>query len=416
MRPRTVVTLVVVLGLLSAGVGAVLLQDGGLTLSERWVSDTGTDIRANHHPVAAGSVAGEGVVYAPISGAGGTGECRLAALHAGNGSLRWEHGVPPANCTLHAVADPAIADADGDGTAEVYAASTTDELLGFHARTGAVEFRETLSEYGFTRPVVADVTGDERPEIAVVDVTGTLFVYAPDGTLRWERDLDGITNGAPQAGDFTGDGTTELAVGTGADEAVLLEGNGTTVWSRNTWDEAVGWTTSGQVDDDPAREFVVATTEGTVGVLDGRTGEVQWHADLGTLAAVHAFGDGDDDGEPELYAGAADNRLRAFDAASGEQEWATTLTTGDTQMMPPPLLGDADGDGDPEVVAATNDGLVSVVDPATGEVLATYGRERPIYTHPTLADTDGDGADELYVIYGDGRVVALDATRPAGSA
>ncbi|QLG28637.1 PQQ-binding-like beta-propeller repeat protein [Halorarum halophilum] len=409
MRPRTAAVLVVLLGVLLAGVGAVFLQDGGVTLSERWVSETGTDIRGNHHPVAAGRIDGEGMVYAPVSAPGGTSDCRLVGLHASNGSTRWSHAVPPANCTLHAVADPAIADPDRDGTTEVFAASTTEELLGFDAHTGAVEFRVTLSEYGYTKPVIADLTGDGRSEIAVVDVSGTLFVYAPDGSLVWERDLGGITNGAPQAGDFTGDGTLELAVGTGAGEAVLVDGDGTTVWNRSTWDEAVGWTTSGQADADPAPEFVVATTAGTVGVLDGVTGETQWRRDLGTLASVHAFGDGDGDGDPEVYAGARDSGLRAFDARTGDLEWTTTLTTEGTQMMPPPLLGDLDGDGDPELVAATNDGLVSVVDPSTGEVLATYSREQPIYTHPTLADADGDGAVEAYVIYGDGRVVALGA-------
>jgi len=81
------------------------------------------------------------------------------------------------------------------------------------------------------------------------------------------------------------------------------------------------------------------------------------------------------------------------------------------QMMPPPNLGDLDGDGSSELLAAGNDGSVTVLDPATGDVLSSYARDVPIYTHATLADSDGDGASEAYVTYADGRVVRLDYER-----
>jgi hypothetical protein len=76
-------------------------------------------------------------------------------------------------------------------------------------------------------------------------------------------------------------------------------------------------------------------------------------------------------------------------------------------MTPPPILADVDDDGDLELVAASNDGRVAVLDPASGEILASYERKTPIWTHSTVADVDDDSAPEILVMYGDGRVAAL---------
>lgn len=407
MRGRTVVALSVVLLVLVGGVVAVTL--GGTTggVSERWVSDTGTSIGANHHAVAAARIGDGGLVYAPVSGSSDTDECRLAALHAANGTAAWTVPVPSEHCTIHAVADPAVADFDGDGVREVLASSTTDELRAFHPTTGAEELSVPLSEYGYTRPAVVDLDGDGESAVVVVDVDGSVFSYAANGTLQWRQNLSGTTYAPPVVGDLTGDGTTEFGVALGTSTVAVFDAGGERVWEREAFGESVGWTASADLDEDGSAEFVVATTDGTVAAFDGATGEVIWKRSIGPFAAVHAIGDGDDDGDLEVYATNRAAELRALDGETGTVEWETTLTNERVQMTPPPSLGDVDGDGDGELVAPTNDGLVSVVDPADGSVIGTYDREVSIFTHATLADTDDDGAAEVYVMYGDGRVVAL---------
>lgn len=410
MRPRTVLAALLVLSTLVGAVafGVTSVDDSGGTLEELWVSTTDSAIQGNHHAPVAGRVGGAGLVFAPVGGERQTAQCRLVALDGENGTARWHYPIPPANCTIHSVADPTLADFDGDGRREVIATTTEGVVAAYDPLTGDEEFRHPLTDYGYTRPVVADLTGDGTDELVVVDVQGTVFVLRPDGTTVWTRRLAAYTWGQPTVADFDGDGSAEVVVGTSSGRLVLFEGDGSVAWNRTApFDASITWLTTGQADGDPAIETVTATDDGNVTVVDGERGAVQWQRDLGDLAAVHAFGDGDGDGTAEVYAVAKDGVLRSLDATDGSVEWTTPLTTEAVQMTPPPTLGDVDGDGDRELVAVTNDGAVSVVDPQSGDILATYERDVPIYVHPTVADTDGDRTLEVFVTYGDGRVVAL---------
>lgn len=416
MRFRTGLVLVAVVAVLvgaaAMGFAGVFGPGSGGDLSVRWVSDTARpNMGGNHHAPAAAQIGNRGMVFAPVSGAGGTDACDLVALDASNGSTAWNYPIPPANCTIHSVADPTVADYDGDGTREVLAATTEEAVVAVDPRTGTEEFRHDLTDYGYTQPVVADLAGDGRNEVVAVDVQGTIHVLRPNGSAVWTERLSSYTWGQPRVADFDADGRNELVVGLGSSgNLTLFEGDGTRRWTLTTpLDSSITWMTTGEADGDDAIEVVVATDGGAVAAIDGASGEVEWRQDFGSLAAVHAFGDGDRDGDSEVYAVAKDGKLRSLDASDGTVEWEVTLTNADVQMTPPPSMGDLDGDGSPEIVAVTNDGHVSVVDPRSGEVLATHEREGevPIYVHPTLADANGDGAAEIYVMYGDGRVVSL---------
>lgn len=415
MRTRTAIAIAVLTVALAAV--AFYAASGGLgesgSLEERWVSDTARDRAVNHHAVAAGSMGENGMVYAPISGESDTDQCDLAAIEAGDGSRRWNYPIPATNCTIHSVADPAIADYDDDGVPEVFVTTTEEAVIGMNALTGEVEFRHNLTAYGYTRPLVTDFTRDDGKEIVAVDVQGAIFVLRPNGSVVWTKQYSSYTWGQPAVADFDGDGGRELVVGFGGNgEIVVFESDGSIVWNHsNVVRGSTTWMATGQADDDDVHEIAIATSKGVVAVLDGRDGSVQWRRDLGTLAAVHAFGDGDGDGVAELYAVAADGKLRSFTANNGTTEWSTTLTTESVQMTPPPSMGDVDGDGRQELVAVTNNGIVSVVDPRTGQILDSYRRDVPIWVHPMIVDTTGDGVPEPYVIYGDGRVVAFSFSR-----
>ena len=404
---RTVTIAVVLLLIGSLGAVAVVsftgVADG--SLSEKWVSDTGVDARANHHAVA---VTNESV-YAPVSSSGASGDCALFALNATDGDIRWNYPIPKRNCTVHSVADPTVADYDSDGTREVIVATTEEEVAAFQPVSGTKEFSHSLSDYGYTQPIVADLAPAEGREVVVVDATGTVFAIASNGTELWQTGYHGYTFAQPYVRDIDGDGETELLVGGPLKNVTVFAGDGSVEWRTHIETErSITWQTVGQADDDPQLEAVIATTDGKVIALDGRTASREWSTDVGTTAAVRAFGDGDGDGMNEVYAVGGDGVLRSIEAASGDVEWQTDLAGDDVQMMPPPNLGDVDGDGDPELVVAGNDGTVSVVDPNGGKLLATYERDIPVYTHATLEDTDGDAAEEIFVMYADGRVVALD--------
>lgn len=410
MRTATVVALIVLMVVLGGAAAFAFGLGGGdqFQLQERWVSDTAREVRANHHAPAAGRINGSGKVYAPVSGRSDTPSCALYGLSGATGASKWRYQIPTQNCTIHSVADPTLADYDGDGLREVLAATTEQALIAFNPLTGEEELRVNLTDYGYSRPVVTDLRGDAGKEIIAVDVKGTVFVIRPNGTTAWSKRLQSYTWGQPGVADFDGDGQKEIVIGINDGSLTMFEGNGSVAWrQQEIGGKSITWMTTGQADDDPGREVIVATTGGKVALIDGTAGEIQWEKDFGAFAAVHAFGDGDGDGVPEIYAVARDAKLRSLDAETGAIEWTTTLTSADVQMTPPPALGDVDDDEQKELVAVTNDGLTSVIDPRDGTVLDTYEREVPIYTNPRLADTDGDGVQEIYVMYSDGRVVAL---------
>jgi outer membrane protein assembly factor BamB len=405
MRLRTAAVAAAVVATLVA-VAVVAAPGAGGDLAPLWTSDTGRDVSANHHAPAYA----DGTVYAPVSSDDRTAAaCSLYALDAGSGAVRWRYAVPAANCTIHAIADPTIADADGDGAPEVLAATTEREVAAFDPATGEKRRITALPTYGYTRPIVADLTDDPGRETVVVDTTGTVVVVTATGDRAWTVELGAYTFAQPIVGDVDADGTTDVLVATRDGEVTLLSGTGERVWTRRDVG-TVSWATSGNADDDPALEVVLATIGGDAIALDGTTGEVAWRVAGGdyAFASVHAFGDGDGDGDPETYVATRDGRVAAVDAATGAVEWRTTVVAERLRMIPPPSLADVDGDGDPELVAPANDGTVSLLDPATGDVIATYGRDAGIYTHATVADVDGDGDDEAIVIYADGRVAALD--------
>lgn len=393
------------------------------SLTQLWVSETARDVTANHHPAIGATIGGTPLVFAPVSGApnhhGSTdgtstphhdhARCALFGIDGRDGEVRWEYPIPEANCTIHSVADPTLADVGGDGTVELLATTTERSLAVIDPGSGTVIRRYTLSTYGYTSPVVADFAPADGQEIVVTDVHGTVHVIGADGGLLWSVALGAFVWGQPAIQDFDGDGAGELVVALASGRLVSLNGDGTVRWDRPVVNEtAVTWMTTGRSTAEAPPGIVIGTVGGTVALYDGSDGTRRWDIDLGAYSAVRAVADGDDDGTAEIYATARDGALRAIDATSGGIEWTTTLTEADVQMMPPPVAADLDGDAGMELVAASNDGRVAVVDPVDGSILSTYRRDVPIWTSPSLAELDGDGQPEVLVMYGDGHVAALD--------
>jgi outer membrane protein assembly factor BamB len=404
MRTRTLLAVAVLVGGLLA-VGAVALGvGGGQELSVTWTSDTARPVGGNHHAVAVA----DGRVYAPISGQTDSDQCALVTLSADDGSALWDYRIPPEDCEIHAVADPTVADLDGDGRREVLAATTESEVAGF-TPAGEKLFGHALTDYGYTEPVVADLHPAEGREIVVADVRGVVHVFGPDGTERWRDRVPGFVFAQPTVADVDADDRQEVLVGSRSGRVTVYEGDGAVRWRTNATDSGITWLAVGDVDGDPGLETVLATARGETVALDD-DGSVLWRAEFGRLTAVDTIHDGDGDGETEVYVSDASGTLRSLDADTGTVEWTTTLTATDVQMTPPAVLGDVDGDGDPSLVVAGNDGTVSVVDPATGEVRLTATRNARSFTHATLADVDDDGRAEIFVIYDDGTVQRLDVT------
>lgn len=413
MRPVTGVVLaglVVVLG----GIAVLTLGGGGTPdgqLTERWISDTVRNNTVNHHAVGVGPD-GE-VIVAPVATIAADNSrlsptsCSLNRLAPGDGGVGWQTTTPPANCFMHALTEPAIADVDGDGTTEVVAATIRNATIAYSTADGSEEFRVPLSTYGYSKPTIANVTAASGPEIVTSDIDGHVVVAGGDGEVYWTRSLNETVWAAPAVGDIDADGQQEVVVGTN-ERTVALNADGSFAWTTDTAAEDLD---VGQVADDEAIEVFTASGAG-VTALDGADGGVDWTHEVrgGASLSLHAIGAAGKDGSPRVYFSEPGNIVGALNATAGEQAWSTRLGPEENTMTPAPVVGDLTGDGTAELVTVTNGGTVTVLSTESGSQLAVYRRDVPVWTFPTVADvTEAPGA-EVFVIYGDGRITSLDYT------
>lgn len=408
MRPVTGLAIAVVLvafgGVVVLGASGALVGGDGGALATTWTSGSAVPSDNNHHEVAVGAVDGEASVYAPISSTRAVDACALVALDARDGGERWRDRVPSANCTLHAVADVTVADYDRDGTIEVLA-TTTEQVVVAYAPDGAVEREWSLSAYGYTKPIVANVTGDAAPEVVVVDSQGLVQVLDADGGVAWRDDRDGYVWGTPVVADVDADGRVEVVVADSTGTMTAYDATGGVDWTTELDGEAVTWLGHGDADADGVLEFYAGTPGGFVFAVDG-TGERAWTTTRSDLTATSAVLR--DDAGGGAFVASDDGTVARLDAANGDVVWETTVASDAVQMMPPPVAGDVDGDGDPELVVAANDGTVAVLDPTTGRTLASTTHDDRVFAAPVLADVDDDDAAEVFVIYADGTVRRFD--------
>lgn len=417
MRLRTIGVVLIVMVALGA-VSTYTVMEGTSSeqeLTVRWISDPPSAVGGNHHPPAATHWNGSAFIVSSINGRQSARCIKYFSVLDGKGNERWHDQTRSERCFKHGVSDPTIADFDRDGQPEVIA-TTTEQALVAYDRHGRVELRHPLTTYGYSKPLVANLTPTPGPE-TIVNLLDGVLVLRPNGTEAWTKNLDNTRVHQPAVRDVDADGTPELAVGQRTGEVIVFEQNGRVAWRTNLSNViTMRSLVTGQIDDDAATELLVTTYAGDVIALDGNAGRIEWRRTLNATSAItRTVDDGDGDGKPEVYVATRDNSggnntIRSLNAGNGSVEWTTTLSTGTVASVPPPSLADLDGDDATEVVAVSNSGRVAIIDPSTGDIVASYERDVPIKTFARLADINEDGASEILLMYADGRIVALSYT------
>ncbi len=370
--------------------------------------------------------------------------------------LKWQHGGCFSSwCETGWYSSPAVADLDGDGSAEIIASAYSIVVL--DGVTGAVEWRAAsghdrsepgASNVGRTWPgvVVADIDGDGRPEIATAHGGGWVSVYDHQGYFEqgWPqrpttRELRGLA-----AADLDTDGTMELVVG------------GAVGASTNTWvfehDGAwrPGWP---RVGSGAGYAWGVFNDNAALADLDGDgRGEVVVPSDVHYVCAYR------DNGAPipahAVYGDRVWGEVGAWESPAVElRGWGTCrLSDGRDERYRtnfahgPATIADVDADGVLEIITAGN-----TYDCATSPYTSLYSgvfifnadrsrfassgydwRDVPIDTgaplsenynviesahpNPVVVDLDGDGHKEILFASYDGRLHAfwLDKTEHGG--
>jgi len=247
--------------------------------------------------------------------------------------------------------NPAIADLDGDGFAEIIVGANVFNRNGQLRWRGtggqAYQTQKNNFSVGGAISVVADIDLDGSQEV----ITGNT-VYRADGTIFWQR---GETDGYPAVGNFDGDPQAEIVV-VAQGFLRLHDTDGTLIWGPvqlpGSDPEAGGAPTVGDFDGDGQAEVGVAGSD--VYVVYESDGTLRWQAstvDYSSSQTGSTIFDLDGDGAVEVIY--RDERyLHIYRGTDGVELFRYPLSS--TTMTEMPVVADVDGDGNAEILVTTD--------------------------------------------------------------
>ncbi len=322
----------------------------------------------------------------------------LTVLHGDGSGVLWSDS----GASLGYASSPALADLDGDGSAEVLAVREHSSCMWWgEGEYSVVAWSATGEELWesehfdcddfdyATGLAVSDMDHDGSPEI----VAGRVVLGA-DGSTRGTGTRGKGSYGAsevalPAIADVDLDGTEEVIVGD-----ALYSPDGELLLSMVDDDAMVA---VANLDEDPEGEWIAISGD-TIRAVD-TDGQLLWgpqQVDASASLSVASIGDLDLDGWPEIAIAGRDTLVVANH--DGSLLWTASVhdETGATGTT----IFDFEGDGFPELVHM-DEMQVAVYDGRSGEMKfnTTEHSSNTMFEYPIIADVDGDDQAEIVVCH-----------------
>ncbi|MFN8446626.1 MAG: FG-GAP-like repeat-containing protein [Caldilineaceae bacterium] len=318
-----------------------------------------------------------------------------------------------------------VADIDNDGVQEILVGDGRGYLHIFHANGQALSGwpvlvgSESISETYriLSRPAVADLDGDNSPDVIVASSNGQLYVYSAQGQLKtgWPVSLgdaadkfgNHLFDSSPVITDLDGNGSKEIVVGSYDKQVYAYHADGTLGWSFATKDAIVGTPEIADVDPShPGLEVAIGSGDRYLYLLDSN-GILLWKRPTGwIIRSSPLLADLDGDGSLEVIVGSEDHKIWAWHA-DGSQVAGWPQTTG-AVIVASPVFGDVDGDGQAEVIVAADDAEIYAWH-GDGTLAEGWPQEStaPVKGAAALANLDDDAAQEVVVANIDGQLLRM---------
>ncbi|EDM43883.1 hypothetical protein SCB49_09835 [unidentified eubacterium SCB49] len=260
---------------------------------------------------------------------------------------------------------------------------------------------------------LADLDNDGVEEI-IFGVDTTLFALHGDGTIFFEKAVEGPVLLPPSIADLDDDGSPEIIINTGYPTTVgriyVTDSNGEDLpgWPLNFDDKwMINAPAIADVDGDGSLDIVTGerfgSTQGFIHALniDGTEINANWPVEVpATPAFTPSIGDIDNDGSNDVVIAASSGGMYAFNSQGEILDGFPLVETGVSYSYQSPMLVDLDDDETLEIVGANHG------DNAAFYVLnhdATYAPGWPIalggwtYAPSTVADLNDDGTYEIFM-------------------
>ncbi|MFN2428514.1 MAG: FG-GAP-like repeat-containing protein, partial [Cryomorphaceae bacterium] len=297
-----------------------------------------------------------------------------------------------------------------DVTIEIPAsARDADHLEGFpFGRPANPSFKNTR---GVT---LVDIDNDGLDEI-LFGADQTFYALNSDGTVLWEKAMDGINILPPTVDDMDGDGEWDIAVNNAgvsiySGRTYLLNADGTDKpgWPVNFDDHwMINAPVMADVNGDGVMEIIagerISGSAGLLHVLDITGEELEgWPIETtATVAFTPSVGDINNDGVTDVISGlSTDGSLYAFDASGNILEGFPQVPADASLSYQSPLLLDLNGDENLEIIGSRHgeNAEYYAVD-FEGNYVEGWPVASPGWTYapPSAADTDADGSFEIFM-------------------